>query len=173
VIGGRTQDQILDITQIFYPDDSRWEDAAPLNTARYSFAAATVGDTVLVFGGLGDQGVPLSSVERLKALGTAAEGPVPPPDLTLGPPFPHPFSQETRFDYSVSLSASSHVTIQILDVTGRTVKTLIDGPQIPGLSQAVWRGDTDAGTRVANGLYIIRMRQGPFSIVRKAVRVGG
>ena len=173
VIGGRSRDRVLDVTQVFRPDNSTWREEARLNVPRYSFSAVTVDSTIFVFGGLGGQSVPLSSVERLSPLITSNEDPGLPPDLALEPPFPNPFSRETRFQYSVSLTESQHVTVQIIDITGRILRTLVDGPQAPGIHQALWNGDTDAGSSVADGLYLIRMRQGPFRIIRKAVRIGG
>jgi hypothetical protein len=173
VIGGRSQDRVLDLTQVFYPRDARWDTAASLNAARYGFGTATVGRSIYILGGIGDQNVPLDSVEKLGPIGTATEDVGLPPDLTLETPFPNPFGQKTQFEYSVSLSQSRHVTIRVFDVMGRVVRTLVNEAQSPGPHQVVWAGDTDAGARVADGLYIIRMSQGPFSIIRKAVRVGG
>ena len=173
VMGGRSQDRILDVTQIFRPDDLSWNRGPNLNDARYGFAAVTVDTSVFVFGGLGGQNVPLSSVEKYTPTIVSNEEVELPPDLTLQAPFPNPFAQKTRFEYSVSLSASRHVKIQILDVMGRLVRTVVDGAQAPGINQAVWDGYTDTGARAADGLYIIRMRQGPYSIIRKAVHIGG
>jgi N-acetylneuraminic acid mutarotase len=173
VMGGRSQDRVLDMTQVLRPAELSWSRGPELNVARYGFAAVTVDTSVFVLGGLGGQNVPLASVEMYTPTIVSNEEMALPPDLVLEPPFPNPFGQNTRFEYSVSLSTSRHVTIQIMDVMGRLVKTVVDGPQAPGLKQAVWDGYTDSGLRAADGLYFIRMRQGPYNIIRKAVHMGG
>ncbi len=173
VIGGRSKDRVLDVTQIFTPDSQTWADAAALNTPRFSFSAATVGRTIYVFGGLGGQNVPLASVEKLGPITTATDPAELPPDVALKSPFPNPFERDTQFEYSVSLSEAGRVSMEVVDVTGRVVRTFRNAPSTPGVHRVTWSGETDTGASAASGLYFLRMTQGPYQIVRKVVRVAG
>jgi hypothetical protein len=57
---------------------------------------------------------------------------------------PEPFKHSTIISYSVS--ETSHATIQVFDISGRYVTTLVDELKQPGLHQALWlAGDAPAG----------------------------
>jgi N-acetylneuraminic acid mutarotase len=170
VIGGRSKDRVLGTTEIFRPSDAGWTEAPSLNRPRHSFSAVRIDQSIYAFGGIGQDGVPLASVEKLGPISTATDPIALPSDLTLEPGFPNPFAQNTRIRYSVS-SQTGRVRIDVLDVTGRNVRSLINDAQAPGMYEISWSGDNDAGAQVADGFYLIRMRQGPFTIIRKAVRV--
>jgi glucose/arabinose dehydrogenase len=51
------------------------------------------------------------------------------------------------------------VTLRILDVTGRAVRTLADGPLPAGARSVPWDGRTDAGTAAAPGTYFYRLER--------------
>jgi subtilisin-like proprotein convertase family protein len=69
--------------------------------------------------------------------------------------FPNPFNPMTniRFD----LPQSSRVNLQIFDIGGRLVRTLVDD-QLPAASHVFpWDGTDDTGRRVASGTYTFRI----------------
>ena len=84
---------------------------------------------------------------------------------------PNPFNPKTTIAYS--LADRSRVTIRVYDLTGRVVRTLVDGVVDPGEYAAIWDGATDAGPHAASGVYFVRMEgsgdSGSFSKVGKAV----
>jgi hypothetical protein len=86
---------------------------------------------------------------------TGVGGDTPPAALALHPGSPSPFSQSTRIDYD--LPASDHVRIDIYDVTGSRIRTLVDEQRPMGRFSANWNGRDDAGRRVASGVYYLRM----------------
>jgi len=43
---------------------------------------------------------------------------------------------------------------------GRRVRTLLDGERPAGAFEMVWDGTDDAGTRLASGVYLVRLRAG-------------
>ena len=73
----------------------------------------------------------------------------------LGHARPNPFNPATVIEYS--LAADSGVTLLVHDVTGRVVRTLVDRSVEVGDHNVVWDGTTDAGRRVASGVYLVRM----------------
>jgi hypothetical protein len=82
--------------------------------------------------------------------------------------YPNPFNTETTIRFDVPEDA--HVTIDVYDVLGRRVATLLDEFRQEGAGQSVTWNATDAGGRVvASGVYLYRMRAGDFSAVRKMV----
>ena len=64
--------------------------------------------------------------------------------------YPNPFNPTTTIMYQ--LSSASHVRINILDVLGRDVETLVDGQENQGRHAAVWNA-----FRFASGTYFCRM----------------
>jgi hypothetical protein len=65
---------------------------------------------------------------------------------------PNPFTADTRVSFA--LPASGSVVVKIVDVTGRTVRTLLDGARPEGAHHVRWDGRDDAGQSVAAGIYV-------------------
>jgi len=76
--------------------------------------------------------------------------------------YPNPFNPSTVISFQ--LPVNSHVTLQVFDVTGREVATLIDG-EMPAGNHSV----TFAPRDLASGLYFYQLTAGTFSQTRKAV----
>ena len=108
----------------------------------------------------------------------SAPDPVPDPPAPPPPPTfsgrirarPNPSNAITTVQFT-SWSAGDRVCIELFDVTGRPVRTLLDGPQPAGDGQASWDGRDDQGARVAAGLYFARVRSAGRSGVVRVVRV--
>ncbi|MBD3237481.1 MAG: T9SS type A sorting domain-containing protein [Candidatus Eisenbacteria bacterium] len=78
--------------------------------------------------------------------------------LELRPNQPNPFGAETMIEYT--LSQSDRVELQILDVSGRAVRTLLEAEQPMGQYRLVWDGRDDAGVEMPAGTYYYRVRIG-------------
>ncbi len=79
---------------------------------------------------------------------------------------PNPFRGETEFRFT--LPQAEEVTMTISNVGGQTVATRrISG--FAGLNTLLWKGQTDAGERLAAGVYFARLATGAGSVVRKVV----
>ncbi|MCZ6766112.1 MAG: T9SS type A sorting domain-containing protein [bacterium] len=78
---------------------------------------------------------------------------------------PNPFNPETVIRFT--LSERQAVQIIVYDVTGRRVRTLLTETRPAGLHDATWDARSDAGTKVASGVYFYRLRAGKFSETRK------
>jgi hypothetical protein len=85
----------------------------------------------------------------------------------LGPVSPNPFTGRTAIAYA--LPAASHVSLNIYDVNGRLVRTVVDADMEAGTHRATWDGTDDRGHRVARGMYFCRMAAGEFSATGKVV----
>lgn len=88
-----------------------------------------------------------------------------PSEFALLQNFPNPFNPETTINYN--LAASSDVTLQIYNVVGQVVRTLVSEPQSAGRYQVRWNGTDDRGVPVSSGIYFYSVRAGKFQDVRK------
>jgi len=91
-----------------------------------------------------------------------------PGELALAGIHPNPFRFDTVIEYT--LPADLDVSIAIYDVTGRTVRHLVDGRQRAGRQRARWSGRDDSGRPVSSGVYFVRWRAGDRVETRKLVR---
>jgi flagellar hook assembly protein FlgD len=76
------------------------------------------------------------------------------PPLRLGAPSPNPSGGRVRLD--VSLPTAARVRLDVYDVQGRRVATLIDGRLGAGLHPVSWESRDHRGRRVAAGVYWAR-----------------
>jgi len=76
---------------------------------------------------------------------------------------PNPFSNFTRIGYETRMDAE--ITLEIFDVLGKKVKTLVKGRQPKGRYTATWDGAADNGTRANNGFYVYRLSVGSYAPV--------
>jgi hypothetical protein len=68
-----------------------------------------------------------------------------------------------------ALRAGGHARLQVFDVRGRVVRTLVDRGVGAGQHAATWRGVDDVGARVAPGLYFVRLDAEGEAWTRKVV----
>jgi hypothetical protein len=80
---------------------------------------------------------------------------------------PNPFNPTTTIEYS--LDAGGSVSLRVYDVSGRLVRTLVEGEKGPGAHAEVWNGRNDRGEAVSTGVYFYRLRAGEKVLTRKAV----
>lgn len=69
---------------------------------------------------------------------------------------PNPLNPLTTIRFDLSHAAS--VTVDVFDVAGRRVRTLVDGTLAAGVQAIPWNGDDDRGASVSSGTYFIRAR---------------
>lgn len=90
-----------------------------------------------------------------------------PTAFTLHHNYPNPFNPETVIRYE--LPRRTHVLLQITDLLGREVVTLIDAEQNPGYYSVSWNGSDRGGRHVPSGIYLYFIRAGEFKAVKKMV----
>jgi hypothetical protein len=72
--------------------------------------------------------------------------------------YPNPFNPSTRIRFS--LAEGADVTLRVLDVSGRVLRTLAVGRLEAGEHERVWDGRDDAGAPQASGVYLVDFRAG-------------
>lgn len=93
----------------------------------------------------------------------------PPLRFGLQPNAPNPFNPATRIRFD--LSDPGRVVLQIYDVRGRLVRTLLDEHRAAGQYELVWNGTSARGRELPSGLYFLRMESNNRSDTRKIVLV--
>jgi len=82
--------------------------------------------------------------------------------------YPNPFNPVTKIAYSVK--EAGPVTIEIYNVAGKVVRTLLDTEVEAGAQGfVVWNGANDGGERCASGVYFYRINAAGFSESRKRI----
>ena len=79
--------------------------------------------------------------------------------------YPNPFNSHTTMKYY--LPKPNQVKVEIYDVLGQKVKTLINQPQNSGMHQVVWNGRDENGNSVSSGVYIYNLTSGNYSASKK------
>lgn len=81
--------------------------------------------------------------------------------------YPNPFNPSTTVAFE--LAARERVVVHVYDVAGRLVKTLADEAFSSGPHELHWDGSDNHGTRVASGIYFIRIAAESYTATRRAV----
>ncbi len=88
-----------------------------------------------------------------------------PKTFKLSQNYPNPFNPETIISYQ--LPEAAEVELEIYNLLGERVLTLVDKRQSAGDYSVKWRGTDDSGRRVTSGVYIYLIRAGSFTQARK------
>ena len=99
----------------------------------------------------------------------AGEQPDLPQVLALHGNVPNPFNPVTTIKYD--LPQPSRVRLEVFDVAGRLVRTLVTGQMPAGRHEAVWDGRSDSGAGVASGSYFYRLDAGGQVLTHKMLLI--
>ncbi len=89
------------------------------------------------------------------------------PAVRIYSSFPNPFNPATTIPFS--LSGRGRVRLDVFDVSGNLVRTLVNGTLQAGYREITWRGINQKGKRVESGIYFLRLETDGKKITRKAV----
>ena len=103
----------------------------------------------------------------LKALGASGL----PVGFGLGQNYPNPFNPGTVIPYK--LASEGYVRLEVFNLLGQRVATLVDGVQAAGAHTVVWDARDGSGHGVAAGVYIYRLTAGGGMATRRMVLVDG
>jgi len=88
-----------------------------------------------------------------------------PEAISLNANYPNPFNPTTQISYDIN--TATHVKLNIYNVRGQEIKTLVDGLQSPGSKTVTWDGTNNAGQKVAGGVYLYRLQAGDVVQTKK------
>lgn len=100
------------------------------------------------------------------------ENPILPGTFVLYQNYPNPFNPITTIDFDIShddADGASNVKLDVYNILGQKVKTLVDEPLGPGSHTVEWNGANESGSPVATGIYLYRLKIGDKSQSKKMV----
>lgn len=114
----------------------------------------------------------LLSSPTAASIPVAGMGPELPFNFALAQNYPNPFNPTTTISFSVGSGTTGgvgprKVSLEIYNVLGQKVSTLVDDKLTPGTYNVVWDATTDDGKRVATGIYLYRLRVDDESQAKK------
>jgi hypothetical protein len=85
----------------------------------------------------------------------------------LGQNYPNPFNPETTISYE--MLQNGEVTINVYNLKGQKVKTLVNDTKAAGEHTVVWNGKDDSGNNVSSGVYFYKMQAGRYTSTKKMI----
>lgn len=93
--------------------------------------------------------------------------------FALGQNYPNPFNPSTTITFDIPVGtpgdAGSPVRLQVYNLRGQLVRTLVDEVREPGRYVVHWDGRDDQGNRVGSGIYLYTIRTADFAATMKMV----
>ena len=94
-----------------------------------------------------------------------------PQQFYLGQNYPNPFNPSTIIPYQ--LPVSTHVRLEVLNILGQRLATLVDAERPAGFHTATWDGTDASGRAVAAGVYLYRVVGDGVHLTRSMVLLDG
>ncbi len=101
--------------------------------------------------------------------GAKGDGNLLPRAFGMAQNYPNPFNPSTTIQYRIpaSVGEAVHVTLDVFDMRGRKVRTLVDADKAAGDYSIRWDGRGDRGEELASGIYLYRIKAGDFEETRR------
>lgn len=126
----------------------------------FAFSAVNAANRgqVFIFSGLGPAtDVPYEFEETL------------PDNYSLSNNYPNPFNPSTTIEFS--LPRRAHTTLEIFNVLGAKVNTLLDNNLSAGSYKVIWDSHDSDGNEVASGVYFYKLETAEFVETKKMILV--
>src|SRR5690554_3320796 len=79
--------------------------------------------------------------------------------------YPNPFNPETTISYSIEQEGMA--TIEIYNINGQLVRTLVRSHHTPGEYSVIWTGEDNQDRKLRSGVYLYRMKSGKYTSTKK------
>ena len=83
--------------------------------------------------------------------------------------YPNPFNPSTRIDYRTTQPGLTK--LEVFDITGRKVKTLVNRYQQIGHHQVIWDGTNDLDQAVPSGMYLLQLSHANVIKTKKIIKL--
>jgi flagellar hook assembly protein FlgD len=81
------------------------------------------------------------------------------PKTVLEQNYPNPFNPTTTISFSIA-QTSSYVTLNIYNIKGQKVKSLLNEKLDAGTHQVMWDGKDENGKSATSGIYFYKLNAG-------------
>ncbi len=90
-----------------------------------------------------------------------------PKDFYLTQNYPNPFNSQTNIEYRIP--TLSRIKLEIFDLLGQKVKTLLNEEKSSGIYMINWNGKDDLNNSVNSGIYFLKLTSEKFSSTKKMI----
>ncbi len=138
-------------------------------TTRMAYDATANGSDGIV---MGDENydivfVPSGAMQQPVDIVDNDDGYLLPTKFTLSQNYPNPFNPATTIEYNVP--SRSQVTVEIFNVLGQKIRTLVDETKPAGKYSITWDGDDLNGQAVSTGIYLYRFQTDDIVKTKKMI----
>jgi hypothetical protein len=81
-----------------------------------------------------------------------------PKEFGLSQNYPNPFNPTTEIKFALPVGA--HVNIDVFNVLGQKIRSLVDTDMEAGYKSVIWNGTDNAGAPVSSGIYFYKLNAG-------------
>jgi len=107
-------------------------------------------------------------LQRYKGdIGIGDNQPKLPADYFISQNSPNPFNATTAIQYGIPEDAEVHV--EITNILGQKVATLVDEHQTAGYKRLIWNGRDDMGRELSSGVYFYSIKANGFMDKKRAI----
>jgi len=95
-----------------------------------------------------------------------------PVEFVLHQNYPNPFNPSTTIEFEIAHSpkpSSNHVLLEIFDLLGNEIATLVDGSLAPGYYKVEFDANRPSGRNLSSGIYFYRLIVGSAAITKKMI----
>ncbi len=83
--------------------------------------------------------------------------------------YPNPFNPGTKVQYQ--LESDAEVMLSVVDITGRTIRTIVNDKQQAGRYEFAWDGNDQSGNSSPSGVYLLFLKAGNLTKTQKVTRL--
>ena len=83
--------------------------------------------------------------------------------------YPNPFNSAVAIDFDTD--EPGRVSLEVYDIMGKLVNTLIDGDMSGGVHRTIWNATDDKGQAVPSGVYFIRLSTRRRTMIKKGLYI--
>jgi len=88
-----------------------------------------------------------------------------PTEFALHQNYPNPFNPTTELKFD--LPVDCHVTLEVFNLLGQKITTVLDKEMRAGYRSVIWNGDDNNGRQVASGVYFYKLTAGDRIFTKK------
>jgi hypothetical protein len=109
----------------------------------------------------------LAVLAELDSITTGINNGQVPRDFQIKDPYPNPFNPRVTLEYY--LPVSNQVEVNVFDILGKRVNTLIDSRHSAGWHRLTWDATGESGNNLASGIYFMQVKSVDYLQMKKVV----
>lgn len=140
-----------------YVLESKGENKIRIDDIHQSIKVDSIGDLIQIF----------SNVDTTKKFEVVYKEGIGPSEFAISQNFPNPFIDRTMIKYQ--LPEDCWVKINIYNIVGQHVRTLVNKHQKSGYYEVIWDAKSDEGKKLPSGIYFYTIQANKYKMIKKAI----